>query len=207
MKEYHLQAPLQAADINLLRIGDLVYISGKAFTCRSKLQRAVFDEGVPLPAELSGNDILIHVGPIVLKEGDGYRLVSFMPTSSIRFEKWGAKSIKEWGLKVIVGKTTMGEGTTKAMQDFGCVHLSPRSVSPNLWVKSIQIDTVFLHDEMGSIEAPWQLSLHELGPFVVDIDTKGGRLFDKVDESVKERLAEAYKSLAIPADFRYTKLY
>lgn len=207
MKEYHLQAPLQAADINLLRIGDLVYISGKAFTCRSKLQRAVFDEGVPLPAELSGNDILIHVGPIVLKEGDGYRLVSFMPTSSIRFEKWGAKSIKEWGLKVIVGKTTMGEGTTQAMQDFGCVHLSPRSVSPNLWVKSIQIDTVFLHDEMGSIEAPWQLSLHELGPFVVDIDTKGGRLFDKVDESVKERLAEAYKSLAIPADFRYTKLY
>ena len=81
------------------------------------------------------------------------------------------------------------------------------SVSPNLWVKSIQIDTVFLHDEMGSIEAPWQLSLKELGPFVVDIDTKGGRLFDKIDESVKERLGEAYKSLDIPTDFRYTKLY
>jgi len=207
MKEYHLQSPFQSTDIDLLRIGDLVYLSGKAFTCRSKLQRAVFDEGLSFPRELLGNEILIHVGPIVLKEGSAYHLISFMPTSSIRFEKWGAKSIKDWGLKVIVGKTTMGEETTQVMQDFGCVHLTPRSVSPNLWVKSIQIDTVFLHDEMGSIEAPWQLSLNKLGSFVVDIDTKGGRLFDKIDKSVKERLGEAYKSLDIPTDFRYTKLY
>jgi L(+)-tartrate dehydratase beta subunit len=207
MKEYHLCSPIEQKDIRALKIGDLVYVSGRAFTCRSKLQRAVFDEGLPLPQELLENEILIHVGPIVLKEGAEYRLVSFMPTSSIRFEKWGAKTIKEWGLKVIVGKTTMSDETAQTMQKLGCVHLSPRSVSPNLWVKSIQIENVYLHDEMGSIEAPWQLNLHELGPFVVDIDTHGGRLFNELDKKVQKRLDDAYKSLDIPADFRYTKLY
>ena len=207
MKEYHLQSPISPKDISALRIGDIVYVSGKAFTCRSKLQRAVFDEGLPLPEELKVHEILIHVGPIVLKRDGGYQLVSFMPTSSIRFEKWGAQTIKDWGLKVIVGKTTMGDETARAMQELGCVHLSPRSVSPNLWVKSIQIENVFLHDEMGSIEAPWQLSLHELGPFVVDIDTHGGRLFEDLNKAVNERLSDAYKDLDIPTDFRYTKLY
>ena len=207
MKEYHLHTPLDEKDIRKLIIGDVVYLSGNAFTCRSKLQRAVFDEGLTLPSELKANDVLIHVGPIVLKENQNYRLVSFMPTSSIRFEKWGARTIKKWGLRVIVGKTTMGEETTKAMTEYGCVHLSPRSVSPNLWVNSIKVENVFLHEEMGSIEAPWQLKLSKLGPFVVDIDTHGGRLFDQLDKEVHSKLDKAYISLGIPEDFRYTKLY
>ena len=207
MNEYHLTAPLKQSDIKKLRIGDIVYLSGKAFTCRSKLQRAVFDEGIKLPENLLENDILIHVGPVIRKREGRYKLISFMPTSSVRFEKWGALSIEKWGLKVIVGKTTMGDETAKAMQRFGCVHLSPRSVSPNLWVDSIEIEGVDLFDEMGSIEAPWQLSINELGPFVVDMDTQGGRLFEVLDKEVERNLDKAYKDLGIPEDFKYTKLY
>ena len=207
MNEYHLTAPLKQSDIKKLRIGDIVYLSGKAFTCRSKLQRAVFDEGIKLPKNLLENDILIHVGPVIRKREGRYKLISFMPTSSVRFEKWGALSIEKWGLKVIVGKTTMGDETAKAMQRFGCVHLSPRSVSPNLWVDSIEIEGVDLFDEMGSIEAPWQLSINELGPFVVDMDTQGGRLFEVLDKEVERNLDKAYKDLGIPEDFKYTKLY
>jgi tartrate/fumarate subfamily iron-sulfur-dependent hydro-lyase beta chain len=207
MNEYHLTAPLKQSDIKKLRIGDTVYLSGKAFTCRSKLQRAVFDEGIKLPENLLENDILIHVGPVIRKREGRYKLISFMPTSSVRFEKWGALSIEKWGLKVIVGKTTMGDETAKAMQRFGCVHLSPRSVSPNLWVDSIEIEGVDLFDEMGSIEAPWQLSINELGPFVVDMDTQGGRLFEVLDKEVERNLDKAYKDLGIPEDFKYTKLY
>ncbi|MBT3273545.1 MAG: hypothetical protein HN368_10335 [Spirochaetales bacterium] len=206
MNEYHLKSPLTTEEIRELKIGDIVCLTGKAFTCRSKLQRAVFDEDVPLPRELLDNDILIHVGPIVLRKEENYRLVSFMPTSSVRFEKWGSRSIRDWGLKVIVGKTTMGDQTAKTMAELGCVHLSPRSVSPNLWVKSIKVESVFLFDEMGSIEAPWQLSVNELGPFVVDIDTHGGRLYKELQSSVQQRLSDAYRRLKIPDDFRYTKL-
>jgi L(+)-tartrate dehydratase beta subunit len=207
MKEYYLKTPIDEEQIKALRIGDIVYLSGSAFTCRSKLQRYVFDEHGELPETLLKNEVLIHVGPIVREDESGYRLISFMPTSSVRFEKWGAKSIEQWGLKVIVGKTTMGERTAAAMSKHGCVHISPRSVSPNLWVDSIKVDGVHLLSEMGSIEAPWQLTLDELGPFVVDMDTQGGRLFEELDEKVEKNLKAAYKALGIPEDFEYTKLY
>ena len=44
MAEYHLTSPLSEEDIRKLKIGDTVYISGNAFTCRSRLQRYIFDE-------------------------------------------------------------------------------------------------------------------------------------------------------------------
>ena len=111
MAEYHLTAPLTDADVEQLNIGDVVYISGEAFTCRSRLQKYIFDEKNVLPVSIKDRNVLIHNGPIVVKENGKWRLVSFMPTSSIRFEKWGAKSVDEWNLKMIVGKTTMGQKT------------------------------------------------------------------------------------------------
>ena len=117
MAEYHLTAPLADADVEKLNIGDVVYISGEAFTCRSRLQKYIFDEKNLLPVSIKDRNVLIHNGPIVVKENGKWRLVSFMPTSSIRFEKWGAKSVDEWNLKMIVGKTTMGEKTMKMMKE------------------------------------------------------------------------------------------
>ena len=181
MAEYHLTAPLTDEDVAKLRIGDTVYITGECFTCRSRLQKYIFDEGNTLPFSTEERNILIHNGPIVVKENGKWRLVSFMPTSSIRFEKWGAKSVDKWGLKMIVGKTTMGEGTAKMMKEKKCVHVSPRSVSPNLWVDSIEVQDVHLKDELGNIEAAWFFNVKELGPFIVDIDTEGNNYFDKLD--------------------------
>jgi len=207
MAEYHLTVPISPEQLARLQLGDLVTVSGPAFTCRSKLQRYIFDEQHPLPQPLLANEILIHTGPIILTEPEGYRLVSFMPTSSLRFEKWGARSIREWGLKVIIGKTTMGAETMAAMREYGCVHLSPQSVSPNIWCGSIRVEGVYLLQEMGSIEAPWQLSLDRLGPFIVDIDTEGRNLFDGLDREIQTRKKTAYEKLGIPEDFQPTKLY
>ena len=151
-------------------------------------------------------DLLIHVGPIVLRHPDSYELVSFMPTSSIRFEKWGAKSVENWGLKMIIGKTTMGAETMAMMKKLGCVHVSPQGVSPNLWASQINITGVELFDELGTIEATWHMDLDKLGPFVVDMDTQGNNLFDAVDKVVAENKAKAYAKLGLE-DFEYTKLY
>ena len=49
MAEYHLTAPLKDEDVQQLQIGDIVYISGEAFTCRSRLQKYIFDEKNTLP--------------------------------------------------------------------------------------------------------------------------------------------------------------
>lgn len=207
MAEYHLTGPLTDADVEKLNIGDMVYISGEAFTCRSRLQKYIFDEKNVLPFSTAGRNILIHNGPIVIKENGQWRLVSFMPTSSIRFEKWGAQSVDQWDLKMIVGKTTMGKETAQMMKEKKCVHVSPRSVSPNLWIDSIEVQDVYLYDELGRIEAAWFFKLHELGPFIVDIDTKGQNLFDRLDEQISENKDKALQKLGIDPDFQFTKLY
>lgn len=207
MAEYHLTAPLTDEDVKKLKIGDTVYISGNAFTCRSRLQKYIFDEGNTLPFSTEGRNVLIHNGPIIVKEDGKWRLVSFMPTSSIRFEKWGAKSVDEWNLKMIVGKTTMGKETAKMMKEKKCVHVSPRSVSPNLWIDSIEVEDVYLYDELGRIEAAWFFKLNDIGPFIVDIDSEGNNYFDKLDGDIAKRKDEALEKLGIDSSFEYTKLY
>ncbi len=207
MAEYHLQAPLTDADVTKLKIGDTVYISGECFTCRSRLQKYIFDERNVLPFDTKERNVLIHNGPIVIKENGKWKLVSFMPTSSIRFEKWGAKSVDEWNLKMIVGKTTMGEETAKMMKEKKCVHVSPRSVSPNLWIDSIEVQDVYLYDELGRIEAAWFFKLNNLGPFIVDIDCEGNNYFDNLDDKIRERKQSALKELGIDESFAFTKLY
>ena len=207
MAEFHLQGPLTEEDVCQLKLGDTIYLSGEAFTCRSRLQRYIFDEKNELPFSTENRNILIHNGPIVIKEKGKWVLKSFMPTSSIRFEKWGAQSVEQWNLKMIVGKTTMGTQTAEMMRKMKCVHVSPRSVSPNLWIDSIEVETVHLFNELGSIEAAWFFKLKELGPFVVDIDTEGNNYFDRFDDAIQKRKEEALRELGINPDYRFTKLY
>ena len=208
MATYHLQTPLSQEDVEKLNVQDVVYLSGEAFTCRSRLHRWVLDENHPLPEAGKERDVLIHVGPIVLPQPDGsWKLVSFMPTSSIRFEKWGARSVDEWGLRLIVGKTTMGEETMAMMRKKKCVHVSPHSVSPNAWVDHIRITGVELFDELGTIEATWHMTLDELGPFVVDIDCKGNNLYKAHEAEVDQNREKVLEELGIGTGFSYTKLY
>jgi len=207
MAEYHLNGPLTDTDVEKLNVGDIVYISGEVFTCRSRLQKYIFDEKNTLPFSTEGRNILIHNGPIIIKENGKWKLMSFMPTSSIRSEKWGAKSVDEWNLNMFVGNTTMGAETAAMMKEKKCVHVSPRSVSPNLWIDSIEVQDVHLYDELGRIEAAWFFRVKDLGPFIVDIDTKGQNLFDRMDETIAEKKAQALRDLGIDPDFQFTKLY
>ena len=207
MATYHLKTPLSQADVEQLNIGDVVYVSGDAFTCRSRLHRWVLDEGHPLPQAGQQRDLLVHVGPIVLREDGDFKLISFMPTSSIRFEKWGARSVEQWNLRMIIGKTTMGQETMDMMQKMKCVHVSPQCVSPNSWVQNIRITDVELFDELGTIEATWSMTVNELGPFVVDIDCRGNNLYKNHEKEVDEAREKALKALGIDPDFQYTKLY
>lgn len=207
MAEHYLTLPLTDEDVKKLKLGDMVYISGNVFTCRSRLQKYIFDEKHQLPFSTEDRNVLIHNGPIVIKENGKWKLMSFMPTSSIRFEKWGAQSVQQWNLKMIVGKTTMGKKTAEMMKEKKCVHVSPRSVSPNLWIDSIEVQDVHLFDELGSIEAAWFFKVDKLGPFIVDIDADGNNFFDAFDEEIAKRKDQAMIDLGIDPDFEYTKLY
>jgi L(+)-tartrate dehydratase beta subunit len=204
----NLSIPLKDEEIKKLKLGDLVSFSGEAFTCRSRLQRAVFDEGWKLPFSTKERNVLIHMGPVIIREGEKWKWRSGGPTSSIRFEKWGAKSIREWGLKAIIGKTTMGKETQLAMKENICIHASSPALALNRWAKQVkEVKDVYWVKELGLIEAPWILELEEWGPFLVDIDSEGRNYFDELDIIIDDNRKKAYNYLNIPEDFEYTKLY
>ena len=101
----------------------------------------------------------------------------------------------------------MGEETAKMMKEKKCVHVSPRSVSPNLWIDSIEVQDVYLYDELGRIEAAWFFKLNDLGPFIVDIDCEGNNYFDRLDKDIANKKNAALKKLGIDDSFAFTKLY
>jgi len=207
MTEFYLSVPLRDEDIQKVKVGDLVFFSGPAWTCRSALQRYVFDEKHVLPFSTKDRNLLIHVGPVIIHEDGKWKLVSFTPTSSIRFEKWGTKSILEWGLKAIVGKTTMGKSTMRVMKEKHCIHATPIGIIPNSYQDQIEIQDVYWFKELGSIEAAWILELKNLGPFLVDIDTEGKNFFDDLDAVIEINRKRVLQKLGIPEDFEFTKLY
>ena len=49
--------------------------------------------------------------------------------------------------------------------------------------------------------------VNELGPFVVDIDTKGNNLYKNHEQEVDANREKALQKLGIGSDFEYTKLY
>ena len=207
MREFRLRVPLQDKDIRQLKIGDLVYFSGEGWTCRSRLQKAVFDEGWELPFSTKQRNLLIHVGPVIVREKGEWKLMAFNPTSSIRFEKWGHKAIREWGLKAIIGKTTMGKATQQAMKENICIHATPLGITSNLYLERLAVKDVYWLEELGSIEAAWILQLNEFGPFLVDIDSEGRNHFDELDITITRNKKKAYEELSISESFSYTKLY
>ena len=46
---------------------ELIYITGEVFTCRSRLQKYIFDEKNTLPFSTEERNILIHNGTIVIE--------------------------------------------------------------------------------------------------------------------------------------------
>src|SRR3989454_12711960 len=84
-KEIPLRAPVSEADIRRLRVGDLVLISGVMYTGRDAVHHHLMRNAPP--ADLRGQ-ILYHCGPVVLKEGAGWRMTAAGPTTSIREEPY-----------------------------------------------------------------------------------------------------------------------
>lgn len=207
MATYYLDVPLKEEEIRSLRIGDIVYFTGEAFTTRSKFQKYIFDQGGKMPFDLTNRNLLIHAGPVMVRENGCWKAVSFGPTTSVRFEKWGPKSVEQWKLRCIVGKATMGRATAEAMKKFGCIHVSMVGVTSNLGLSQITVKDVFLKDEMGSIEAPWLVHCEKYGPFLVDIDTNGDNYYDHMDKIFAENKKKAFEFLGIPEGFEHTKLY
>ena len=197
MSKKILTTPIKAEDLAGIKIGDVIYLSGHIVTCRDVPHRRVVQEGRELPLDIRGGAIL-HAGPIIRKTDDGgkegFEMVSVGPTTSMRMEKFEREFIAKTGVRLIVGKGGMGEGTMSGCKEFGAIHcVFPAGCAV---VAATQVEEIESADwtELGMPETLWKCRVKEFGPLIVSIDVHGNNLFEqnkvKFNEKKDAALAE-----------------
>jgi len=207
MKEpRELALPLSRCDAGRLELGEIVTVSGRLFTGRSLFHIRGATQGIYPPLDFSKINCFFHVGPVMRRSGEDWEVISAEPTSSIRFERYSPSVIRKLGLRTIIGKTTMGPETAKALEDVGGVHLSKIGLCGNDLVSKIKaVIGVYDVDELGKTEATWVLDVKEFGPFFVDIDAHGHNYFEEIAASTRTSLREVRRTLlGISDEFAWT---
>ena len=194
MSKKILTTPIKAEDLADIKIGDVIYLTGHIVTCRDVPHRRVVEEGRELPLDIRGGAIL-HAGPIIRKTDDkSFEMVSVGPTTSMRMEKFEREFIAKTGVRLIVGKGGMGEGTMSGCKEFGAIHcVFPAGCAV---VAATQVEEIESADwtELGMPETLWKCRVKEFGPLIVSIDAHGNNLFEqnkiKFNEKKDAALAE-----------------
>ncbi|MBE2984432.1 L(+)-tartrate dehydratase subunit beta [Campylobacter sp. RM9344] len=180
MSKKILTTPVSAKDLEDIKIGDIIYLSGNIVTCRDVAHRRVVEEGRDLPLDINGGAIF-HAGPIIRKlEGDEqYEIVSVGPTTSMRMEKFEKEFIEKTGVRVIVGKGGMGDGTMDGCAKFGAIHcVFPAGCAVIAATQVEEIESANWKD-LGMPETLWNCRVKEFGPLIVSIDAHGNNLFEQ----------------------------
>lgn len=171
-----LTTPIHDDDLQSLRVGDVVYLTGRLVTCRDVAHRRLIEQKRELPVQLDRGAIF-HAGPIVRKKNDGrYEMVSIGPTTSMRMEQFEYEFIKQTGVKLIVGKGGMGEDTARACKEFKAVHaIFPGGCAVLAATQVEEIEGAEWTD-LGMPETLWINRVREFGPLIISIDTEGNNL-------------------------------
>ncbi|WP_297948376.1 L(+)-tartrate dehydratase subunit beta [uncultured Campylobacter sp.] len=194
MSKKILTTPIGAEDLADIKIGDVIYLTGHIVTCRDVPHRRVVQEGRELPLDIRGGAIL-HAGPIIRKTGEkSFEMVSVGPTTSMRMEKFEREFIAKTGVRLIVGKGGMGEGTMSGCKEFGAIHcVFPAGCAVVAATKVEEIESADW-TELGMPETLWKCRVKEFGPLIVSIDAHGNNLFEqnkiKFNEKKDAALAE-----------------
>jgi fumarate hydratase class I len=184
-REKRLEAPIDEAAIRDLKVGDVVLISGLMFTGRDAVH-AHLVKNEP-PTDLRGG-IIYHCGPVVAKEGDGWKVMAAGPTTSIREEPYQAEIIRKFGVRAVVGKGGMGAKTLAALAEHGAVYLNAVGGAAQFYARAIEsVEAVSLM-EFGTPEAMWHLRVKDF-PAIVTMDAHGNSLHRDVEEESGRRLA------------------
>lgn len=187
-----LTTPIKAEDLEDIRAGDIIYLTGTLVTGRDDVHHRVVHEGMASPYDFDGGAIF-HAGPIIKETPEENIMISVGPTSSIRMEADAADFIRITGLKVMVGKGGMGPKTTEACQKhkaIHCVFVGGCAVSAASRVE--KIEDCFWR-ELGMPECEWVMKVNEFGPLIVSIDTHGNNLFveNKAKYAARREACEA----------------
>jgi fumarate hydratase subunit beta len=166
--------PLKEGDVERLRAGDRVLITGVLYTARDAAHRrlvALIDKGEELPFDLKGQ-LLYYVGPTPAKPGKV--IGSAGPTTSGRMDSY-TPSLLQLGLKATIGKGQRSEEVIEAMKRYRAVYMAAVGGAAALIARTIKKAKVIAYEELGP-EAIRRLEVEDFPAIVVN-DVFGGDLF------------------------------
>lgn len=181
-----LDYPFTAEQVSPLRTGQSVLVSGIVYTARDRLHKYLF-EGGKCPVDLR-NGALYHCGPVVVRKDGHWVVRAAGPTTSLREEPYLPRIIKDHGLRLIIGKGSMGKVTEDACAGEGCVYLHAIGGAAQMLADRVAaVRNVYFGREFGLTEAMWELELKEF-PAIVAIDTRGNSLLRRVQNGSRRVL-------------------
>ena len=192
MKAHELTLPISNEQVEAMRVGDTVYLTGVVFTARDMAHleiRKLLEAGTPLPEDLQGSAIF-HAGPVCLKDPSsksGWKMNVIGPTTSIRMEPH-ADLLGTLGVKLIIGKGGMAEGSKAAYAKYKQAYLQAAPGCAVQIASGVKSVSAVHWLENGMPEAMWVLETERLGPFVVTMDAHGNSRYDDVKAGAKKNL-------------------
>jgi fumarate hydratase subunit beta len=174
MAEYSITAPLKLEDVDKLRAGDKVNLSGSIYTARDAAHKKLVEllkecKDLPLPLE---GQIIYYVGPSPTPPGKV--IGSAGPTTSFRMDPY-APLLIENGLRGMIGKGERAAGVVEAMQKYGAVYFAATGGAAALLSKRITAAEVIAYPELGA-EAIRRLMVVNF-PVIVAQDRHGGNIY------------------------------
>jgi fumarate hydratase class I len=177
-REVALSAPFDEATVRSLKVGDVVLLSGRAYTGRDAVHHHLVSHAPPV--DLNGA-VIYHCGPVVARQGEGWRVTAAGPTTSIREEPYQGDIIRKYGVRAVIGKGGMGARTLAALREAGAVYLNAIGGAAQFYARCIDsVDGVSLM-EFGTPEAMWHLTLRDF-PAIVTMDAHGNSLHKDVED-------------------------
>ena len=184
MAEVHrLKTPLKDEDLEPLKIGDTVLLSGVVYTARDAAHKKLVEllkKGEPLPFDIKGA-VIYYVGPAPAKPG--YAIGSAGPTTSYRMDPY-APYLLDIGLKATIGKGGRSQEVIDSMVKNKAVYFAAVGGAAALIAKSIKKAEVIAYEDLQS-EAVRRLEVEDF-PCIVANDIYGNDLLKEGVEKYRE---------------------
>ena len=176
MAEHTLSTPLKNEDIEKLKAGDTVKLSGTIYTARDAAHKRLVDlleAGEELPIPLEGQ-VIYYVGPAPTPPGKA--IGSAGPTTSYRMDPY-APALLDRGLKGMIGKGSRSDEVVDAMKRNTAVYFAATGGAAALISRSITAAEVVAYEDLGA-EAIRKLAVTDF-PLVVAQDCRGGNAYEE----------------------------
>ncbi len=177
-----LATPLSNENVETLKSGDRVLISGVIYTGRDAAHKRLFDllkTGKDLPFDLQGQ-IIYYVGPAPAKPGHAFG--SAGPTTSYRMDAY-APTLMEKGLKGMIGKGMRSEAVKEALRRHKAVYFAATGGAGALLARRVKKAEIVAYEDLGP-EAIRRLEVEDL-PVIVVNDVKGNDLYVEGEKKYK----------------------